>query len=512
MFSAVSRRAALLTSPVAALTLAACGSGSTSSSGGGGSDAPVLTIGSRSDVTEWDSAEFPSAPVMIYIQAVYDTLLKRDPDGTLVPMLATEWEYDESRTALSMTLRDDVTFSDGTPFDGDAVKANLERFRDAGGIQAATMIELAEVEVVDSTHVVLHLNQPDPAIEVYLSDIAGFMQSPAAFEDDTLKTEPVGSGAYSFNKGSSVVGSEYVFDRNDDYWGEAAPFGQIRIKYMADETALLNALKSGQIDTTIFGTIASAQEAEAAGFTYVPSEVDWAGMTWYDRGGELNPALGDVRVRRALNHAIDRELLLSQLQDGRGTITDQIWGPDGVGFDASLDGTYGFDQDKARSLLSEAGFADGLEIVLPTGIGFDPTLQATLSQQWSDVGVTVTWEQVEPSEFGDKLHGAEFAGTYLQWFQPVDWYLISQFVAGDAAWNVFKYQDDTVNELVENIRGSEGDERESLLKELNAYVVDQAWFGPFYRVEQLLFTNDKVDVVPQAQQGCPSLYNYSPAQ
>ncbi|MBW1638093.1 ABC transporter substrate-binding protein [Microbacterium resistens] len=504
-----SRWFGVLVAPVLAVGLLAC---SPSGDTGGGADSAKLTIGLNGDVTEWDSAEFPSAPVMIYIQAVYDTLIKREPDGTLVPMLATEWSYDESRTALALTLRDDVTFTDGTAFDGAAVKENLERFRDANAIQSATMSDLREVEVVDETHVVLHLVQPNPAFEVYLSDIAGFMQSPAAFEDDTLKTEPVGSGPYTLDRAASVVGSEYVFQRNEDYWGDPLPFEELRIKNMPDETARLNALKSGQIDTTIFNTVANASEAEAAGFTYVPSEVDWAGMTWYDRGGDLNPALGDVRVRQALNYAIDRETLLRQLQGGRGTLTDQIWGPDSDGFVADLDGTYAYDVAKAKSLLAEAGYADGVSLTLPTGLGFDPTLEATLTQQWADAGITVNWQQVEPSEFGQKLHGAEFAGVYLQWFQPVDWYLVSQFVSGDAAWNVFGHQDETVNSLVDRIRVASGEEQKALLEELNTYVVDQAWFGPFYRVEQLLFTDADVTVVPQAQQGSPSLYNYSPAR
>lgn len=497
--------------PALAIGLLACSPAAGGAPGGASGGAQTLTIGISADVNEWDAAEFPSAPMEIYIQAVYDTLLKREPDGTLVPMLATEWTWNEPRTELSLTLRDDVTFTDGSALTGDAVKKNLERFRDANAIQSSTMSDLQTVDVIDDTHVVLRLTRPNPAFEVYLSDIAGFMQSPAAFDGDTLKTAPVGSGPYTLDKSASVVGSEYVFHRKDDYWGDAPAFEELRIKNMPDEIARLNALKSGQIDTTIFSTVASATEAEAAGFTYVPSEVDWAGMTWYDRGGRLNPALGDVRVRRALNLAIDRDTLLRQLQGGRGTVTDQIWGPSSSGYDASLEGTYAYDPVKAKALLAEAGYAGGVQVTVPS-LGFDPTLEATLVQQWGDVGITVTWEQVERSEFGQKLHGAQFAASYLQWFQPVDWYLISQFVAGDAAWNVFHVEDPTVTALVDEIRSSSGDAQTALLKQLNAYVVDQAWFGPFYRVEQLLFADKDVTVVPQAQQGFPSLYNYSPTR
>src|SRR5699024_9558629 len=108
--------------------------------------------------------------------------------GAYVPMLATDWSYDQSLTRLTLTLREDVTFDDGTPMDGEAVKANLERFRDGSGGQAQTLSDLEEVELVTDTEVVLHLSRPNPAMLYYLSDAAGLIANPASFDD--LTTDP----------------------------------------------------------------------------------------------------------------------------------------------------------------------------------------------------------------------------------------------------------------------------------------------------------------------------------
>ena len=120
----------------AALALTACSAGSPDTPDPGQTDAetaPLLTIGSLSEPTSWDPAQANEGHFAPIYQSVYDTLIKREPDGELTPMLATEWTMSDDSLSLQLELRTDVTFSDGTAFDAEAVKANIEHFKTANG-------------------------------------------------------------------------------------------------------------------------------------------------------------------------------------------------------------------------------------------------------------------------------------------------------------------------------------------------------------------------------------------
>ena len=150
----------------------------------------------------------------LYFQALYDGLLRAEPDGTIVPWLATEWSYNEDNTVLTMTLRDDVTFTDGTPFNAEAAAQNLIRFRDGVSPDASNLALMTDAVAVDDTTLEITLSAPDPALLNYLARNAGLMQSPATFEAG----DPVGTGPYILNQGETVADSVYTFDANPDYW------------------------------------------------------------------------------------------------------------------------------------------------------------------------------------------------------------------------------------------------------------------------------------------------------
>ena len=154
---------------------------------------------------------------------MYDTLLKREPDGTLSPMLATEWALSDDSMSLALELRTDVTFTDGTAFDAEAVKANIEHFQTANGPLQNNISSIESVEIVDADTVNLQLSSPDPDLPFNLANAGGYMASPAALTSPELTTVPVGSGPYVLDTSRSVVGSSIMFTRNPDYWGESCP-------------------------------------------------------------------------------------------------------------------------------------------------------------------------------------------------------------------------------------------------------------------------------------------------
>jgi len=188
----------------AALVLAGCSAGGSGSgdhaTAGGTAKGGTLTIGTVVDVKSFDPAQSHIGHYVQYDQAVYDSLLRRKPDGTLVPMLATKWSYNSDKTVLTLTLRKGVKFSDGTALDANAVKVNLDRFRTGNGPDASTLAQVESVEAKDPTTVVITLKAPDPALLDYLGNADGFIASPKAIEAGKIATTPVGSGPYTLDK------------------------------------------------------------------------------------------------------------------------------------------------------------------------------------------------------------------------------------------------------------------------------------------------------------------------
>lgn len=494
-----------------ALALTGC-----SGAGGGvaGQSDPTLDIATMTIPQSLDPVTAIGG-ALPFFQATYDSLLKREPDGAYSPMLATSWTWDESRTKLSLTLRDDVKFDDGSVFDAVAVKANLDRFKASTGANAKWFSGLKQVEVVDATHVVLHLDAPDPAYLHYLSDAAGLMANPAAFADaEKLKTTPDGTGPYELDSAQTVIGTKWVYRRTGSYWGERLPFDGVTMTAFDNETAIVNGLKTGQVDTAVIQDANQQSSLDGAvGLTTTPVDFDYQGILLFDRAGKLTPELADVRVRQALNHAIDRKTMLEQIRRGKGAITSQVFGTDTAGYQEELDSHYAHDPETAKRLLAEAGHADGFELKMPRMSSIvTEAIASSLQSDLADVGITLTWVAVDQGDalrriFSDR----EFSGFVMNLGQSAnDWLVIKDLVL-PGTFNLFGYTDDTVKALVPKIQAAAAGEAEDDARALNRHLVENAWFVPFYRMSYALVTDSGVTALPQSGMAVPSLYNYKPA-
>ncbi|MDQ4490145.1 ABC transporter substrate-binding protein [Sinomonas sp. ASV486] len=494
----------------ATLALTACGSGTGAASGQAAGPQP-LTLGILTDIRSWDSSQAHVGHLLQPYQFSYDSLLLREPDGKLSPMLATKWQYNADNTVLTMDLRTDVTFSDGTKFDAPAVKANMDNFKKANGPQMQQLSAVKEVKALDPAKVEIDLSKPDPSLEYYMSQAAGLMESPKAIGTPEVKTGPVGSGPYIMDKATSVAGSQYVFTANPNYWNKnLQKFSKVTLKYLQDPTARVNAIVSGQVDGTLLDP-KTGKQADGAGLKLVTNQVDWAGLLFFDRNGEVNKPLGDVRVRQAINYAIDRKQLLDTIMFGQGTPTAQVFGlASGASVD-TLDNAYPYDPQKAKALLKEAGFETGVTIEVPTLPGSEALL-AAVKQQLSEVGVTFNAGAALPTTYTSDIAAKKFPAMYFQLFQGEPWVAINQMISTKALYNPFKT---TTPELQAKIDAVEtaGKDAGKAAQEVDKYVTDNAWFAPFYRVNQMYYVNSKkVTVTPQIQQAVPSIYNYAPAK
>lgn len=505
---------------VAALALAGCSSPAAeepnSTPGTSGTAAStrgeLLTLGIVQEPASWDPAQAHVGHRLQPFQAAYDSLILRAPDGSYEPMLATEWGYtDETNLVFSLDLRTDVTFSDGAAFDAEAVVANLDHFKTENGPQAGQAAAVASASAVDEDTVEITLSQPDPALEYYLSQALGLMGSPEALGTDEIDRTPVGTGPYVMDAAQAVVGSQYVFKAREDYWNpDLQKWNQITLKLLADVTSRVNGLVSGEVDATLLDAT-TYQQAQGGGFELLEYGTDWMGLLLFDRDGALSPALADVRVRQAINYAFDRDALLQEIGGGFGETTSQVFGPDSTAFLPELEGYYTYDPDKARELLADAGYADGLTIELPVFTPGGETIMTFVTQQLADIGITVTQTSVPGADFQGLLGQGKFPGSWFSLFQGPSWVAYSQMLSTDALYNPFDSTDPVVEAAVEELRVG-GDEAVDAAQAINKFVTEEAWFAPWFRPSQLYFLNsDKVTAVPQSQMAVPSIYNYSPA-
>ncbi|ACL38775.1 extracellular solute-binding protein family 5 [Pseudarthrobacter chlorophenolicus A6] len=496
----------------ASLALTACGGGGNAGAGAnaGGTTVTALTLGTLRDLTSWDPAQAHVGHALQPYQAAYDSLILREPDGKLSPMLATAWKYNDARTKLTVDLRTDVTFSDGAKFDAEAAKANLDHFKKANGPQMAQLSTVSDVAVVDADTVDINLSAPEPALEFFLSQAAGLMGSPKALGTDAIKTEPVGSGPYVMDKAASVKDSQTVFNAREGYWNkDLQKYKKLTLKILLDPTARTNALVSGQIDATLLDP-KNGKQAEGAKMKLEANQVDWAGLLLLDRDGAKNPALADVKVRQAINYAFDRKTILDQVMLGQGTPTSQPFGKDSGAWSEELENYYSYDPEKAKQLLKESGFEGKVSIDVPTLPGAE-TLISVLKQQLADVGITLNPGAAITNTFTADVAAQKYSAMYFNLFQGEPTVAIDQIVSTKALYNPFKTTTPELEDKIKAVRTA-GDAAGEEAKEVNKYVVEQAWFAPLFRVNQMYYHNDKVNVVPQAQQAVPSIYNYSPAK
>lgn len=479
-----------------ASALAACGG----TSGGGGSTDDTLSVGLQSPLLTFDPTKMDCATSRLYCQAAYDTLVHLSADGEPEPGMAESFEYDAKGTALTLTLRKGITFTDGTAFDATTAKAALDWFIKNGGPNAAMSASITQV-LADGDNLVIALSEPDPALLGNLASNLGMMASPEALKSSSIGTEPAGSGPYVYNKARSQTGSTY-FDRNDDYWDTAAyPFAHLELVQLSDPNTVLNALKVGQIDAATVGA-RELPAAKEAGLSVMESAGSWTGLVLADRDGKVQPALGEVEVRQAINLALDRDFYITELVPTGAVATDQIFAPGGPAYDEALDAQFDHDVDKAKALMSEAGYADGFSVTMPDLSQFvgGPAPNAALEQMLGAINIKVTWEKVPVIELLGAMQGGKFAMFMMALPTQSPWQDIQAAVLPEAAFNAFHNADPALDRLLSAARNATpGAEQDAAYKAINTWLVDNAWFAPLINSSTPFVSVEGVTIEPQVQ-------------
>ena len=496
----------------AALTACGAGGDTPADNGGGQEDAGTLHLYNFVEPTTWDPAGTAEGPFLPYALAVYDSLLVLDTEGQVAPKLATSWEYNEDLTALTLELVEGVEFSDGAPFDGEAVKANIEHFQEYATPIGPVLEGVENVTVTDANTVVLELSAPNPGLLTILTTAAGLMGSPEALGTDDIAQEPVGTGPYLLDTGRSVPGSQYTFTRKDEYWDQHYPYSEVTYAVFPDETARLNALKSGQIDYAHTSTASAARDAEGSGMTIQESAATWEGLFFFDRDGVMLEPLKDKRVREALRMAIDVDAMIKTIRGGFGEPTTQIFAPHQDAYVPELDDAYPYDPERARELLEEAGYGDGFTIPFPRTGSILPEIYTAITQYWGEIGITTEDKQWAPGEASRSIQAGDYSLVYFSNLQNLDaWAVVQLSVAPDAQYNPFHSETPELTALIDTLQTSTEETRAAAAQAVNTYLVDESWYGPMYRPALFYLTAPTVDLTVYAGYVQPPIWAFQPA-
>lgn len=449
-----------------------------------------------------------------YMQAVYDTLLHEAPDGSLEPWLASAWVYSDDRKTLTLTLRPDVVFIDGTRFTADAAAQNLLRFRDGSSPNRARLANVLDVKATGDHTVQITLSRPDPGLLPSLAQNPGLQASPAQFDAPDAEVVPVGSGPYTLDTKATVPGSRYVYHANPGYWApEIRHYRKLIINVYDQEPTIVNAISTGEINGAQLPGSGSIRQIEAAGFKLYPQEISFNGLLILDRDGVTNKALGDVRVRQAINYAIDRKAMLEAAANGLGTVTTQVLGPSSPAYDATLDGRYPYDPVKARQLLAAAGYPNGFRLTMPAIAGTGNLPLATLTAAFlEDAGIKVVYDQqADLASYVGALTQGKFGIGWMQLqTSPSVAFVVADRIATGGPFNPFGTNRPQVTAWLDRIYAGTAEESNEAAKALNAYIVEQAWFDPWYRNKTFFAADANTVVTQQDTNTYPYLWNIRP--
>ncbi len=364
------------------------------------------------------------------LQAIYDTLVIVESDGSIGPSLAESWEIDGA--SITFNLRDDVTFHDGTPFNAEAVKAHLDRVVDpdvAAANSRSVLGPYESSEVIDEFTVKVTWQQPVGGALVNLANADLSIPSPTAVEAGTLEEHPVGTGPYKFVE--YVKGDHLTLERNEDYTtirtdltNKGAPkFDQLIFSYVTNASARANLLATGATDVTrLEGTAALRFENDP---NVTAQTFPSISEMWMAVNVRVVP---DILVRQAISAAIDREAIIKGAASGYGDVQWSAVPSSVPGFAEGIEDIVPqYDPDAARDLLAQAGYVEGpdgfvakdgvtleFQIISPSEDPY-PAIDQLVQDQLAQVGIKTT---IATQEFASMIEtrrqGAQgiYIGTY----------------------------------------------------------------------------------------------------
>ncbi|MFC3419000.1 glutathione ABC transporter substrate-binding protein [Salinicoccus hispanicus] len=506
------------------VVLAACTDDSeveTDNSAGAESDTASgdIVLSLPSDAVSLDphgSNDSPSEKVRSH---VFEGLVAQDENLEIVPELATDWEQVDD-TTWRFTLRDDVTFHDGSPFNAEVAKANLDRLLDPSrsSTRAFVLEMIEEVNAVDEQTLEIVTEYPFAPLPGHLTHGAGNIISKELIDEDyqyaldeagvdmtleeyyelreaggdeheavaqdiseftgtIVEQNPVGTGYLKYE--DRQPGESTTLARNEDYWDGPANFETLTLKVVPETGSRLAELETGSSDAIADVQSSDAERVESNDDTTLERSQSVA-LEYVGINTQSEP-LNDVRVRQAITHAFDKQAVLEGVYNGAGIVAHSPLAPDVFGYDDSLE-PLGYDMDEARELLEEAGYADGFSLNIMVNDDNPERIDTAIWMQESlaELNIDLEIKQLEWGAFLDATGEGEHDMFIMSWGNSTgdpDNALTPLFHSSrlGSPGNRAFLENDEVDSLLDDARQeSDEEERKALYGEVQQILIEEA--------------------------------------
>lgn len=462
-----------------------------------------LRIAIGADPESLDPVLASSSPAAMVMVHMMETLFEMTPAGDIVPLLAEDYSVSEDGLTYELYLREDVNFHDGEPFNAEAVKFNLERLIEDEAVFSFLINRITEIEVVDEYTISLTTDEPFAPILAHLSHDFISMISPAAVEEygDQVGSNPVGTGKFKFE--GWTRGESVIMSRNDDYWGEPAHLDTVRILVVPEESTRVVMLETGEAHA-----IMNVPPRDVSRLTENPDitveNVPSLRTLYVGLHAQKEP-FDDVRVRKAVNYAVDSKSIVEFIIDGAGRPSDAPISPDIFGY--SEQEIYEHDPERARELLAEAGYPDGLDLEFYYPVGrypMDNIIAQAVQSQLAEVGINANMTTMEWATYLEVINVPPAESPHemflLGWGTvtgDADYGLYALFHSGEWApdgSNRSFYGNPEVDELLEAARiETDTEERKALYAEAIEIIWDDAPWIFLHSISQINAVRNNVE-------------------
>lgn len=469
-------------------TLAGCGGGSSANDG----ERTDLNYALSAEPNSLDPMAIAMMSTFTVTYAIYDNLVEADVDGNYVPSLAEKYEISDDELTYTFYLRQDVKFHDGTPMTADDVVYSINRTIEKGWAFDMTAA-IDRVEKVDDYTVNLILSKPFGAMIGSLASPYFSIMSKAYAEangEDAVERAPMGTGAYKFVEW--VSGDHIKVEANEEYFGGAPSIKEITFKPITDKNTGLVALQAGETDVFLNinnSDIETVKEDENLAFY----STDLAAVLSLNMNIEKAP-LDDVKVRQAINYAINRDNIIVGALEGNGTIANSAIPPTCDGYSDKVAG-YEYNLEKAKSLLQEAG-QENLSLTIK--IKEDAKVQKVAQIVQSDLkqaGIDVEIEIMEGGAYSTAVYAeGDYEMTISSWcamFTDAYSLLYSQYHKDcyGSTGNITHVVSDELSQKLEDAATKTGDEKIAAYEDVAQDIHDEAYVASLVYEQTTITTN-----------------------
>ena len=473
-------------------------------------DKSDIVVAVDADVDTLHPTDFSTTVELGVLNQIYDTLLYYSPDGTKdpEPRIAESYEISDDGLDYTFHLRDDVTFHDGTPVTADDVVFSIELYK-ASEYQGSQISMLSSVEATDEHTVVCHLDAPySPFLQGICSPMIASKAYYESSEDDFVNN-PIGSGPYKFV--SRAKGSNIKLEANEDYYRGAPEIKEVTFEVIPDSSTKAIALQTGEVN---FAEIDSATKPQLeANPAITIAEVPTSSFSYIAMNTEKEP-FNDVKVRQAINYAIDRDNLVAVCYDGEAEVNSNICAKERFGY-SDDQFQYTYDPEKAKELLAEAGIETPYDLGEILVAEKYSNLATVIQNDLKAVGLDVTISVKEFNSYISDLQNGSYGITALNMTLEGDTQTLEMAFTSDyiGIANNARYSDEEMDKLFEQARTeTDNDKRAEIFNEIFTKVQDEAIYAVMCNPMTLYAYNSDLSCPEFVLEGNYYLYDFSWAE